>query len=207
MANLILASKREVKSGAMMWNVYRSENNVKFDSFFFAEDAPLKALKYAFLLRKRTGAVIPKGIYNKLMAEVKAQQPQAAAEQESQPAADAVGEAPAAVEPSPVVRQWVEMKAKHPDAILLFRVGDFYESLGDDAKAVSEVCGLTLTRRSDAKDITEFQAAFPAHALDSYLPVLVRAGKRVAICDALADMKPEPEKKSRKRSTKKSENK
>ena len=206
MANLILASKREVKSGAMMWNVYRSVDNVKFDSFFFAEDAPLKALKYAFLLRKRTGAVIPKGIYNKLMAEVKAQQPQAAAEQESQPAADAVGEAPAA-EPSPVVRQWVEMKAKHPDAILLFRVGDFYESLGDDAKAVSEVCGLTLTRRSDAKDITEFQAAFPAHALDSYLPVLVRAGKRVAICDALADMKPEPEKKSRKRSTKKSENK
>ena len=111
MANLILASKREVKSGAMMWNVYRSENNVKSDSFFFAEDAPLKALKYAFLLRKRTGAVIPKGIYNKLMAEVKAQQPQAAAEQESQPAADAVGEAPAAVEPSPVARQWVEMKA------------------------------------------------------------------------------------------------
>ena len=198
MANLILASKREVKSGAMMWNVYRSVDNVKSDSFFFAEDAPLKALKYAFLLRKRTGAVIPKGIYNKLMAEVKAQQPQAAAEQESQPAA---------VEPSPVVRQWVEMKAKHPDAILLFRVGDFYESLGDDAKAVSEVCGLTLTRRSDAKDITEFQAAFPAHAIDSYLPVLVRAGKRVAICDALADMKPEAEKKSRKRSTKKSENK
>ena len=207
MANLILASKREVKSGAMMWNVYRSVDNVKSDSFFFAEDAPLKALKYAFLLRKRTGAVIPRGIYNKLMAEVKAQQPQAAAEQESQPAADAVGDAPAAVEPSPVVRQWVEMKAKHPDAILLFRVGDFYESLGDDAKAVAEVCGLTLTRRSDVQDITEFQAAFPAHSLDSYLPKLVRSGKRVAICDALADMKPEAEKKSRKRSTKKSENK
>ena len=201
MANLILASKREVKSGAVMWNVYRSENNVKFDSFFFAEDAPLKALRYAFILRKRTGAVIPKGIYNKLMAEVKAQQPQAAAEQESQPAAEVVGEA------SPLARQYGEMKAKHPDAILLFRVGDFYESLGDDAKAVSEVCGLTLTRRSDAKDITEWQAAFPAVSLDTWLPKLVRAGKRVAICDALADMKPEPEKKSRKRSTKKAENK
>ena len=207
MANLILASKREVKSGAMMWNVYRSVDNVKSDSFFFAEDAPLKALRYAFILRKRTGAVIPRGIYNKLMAEVKAQQPQASAEQESQPAADAVGEAPAAVEPSPVVRQWVEMKAKHPDAILLMRTADFYTAFGDDAKAVSEVCGLTLTRRSDVQDITEFQAAFPAHALDSYLPRLVRAGKRVAICDALADMKPEPEKKSRKRSTKKSESK
>ena len=171
MANLILASKREVKSGAMMWNVYRSVDNVKSDSFFFAEDAPLKALKYAFLLRKRTGAVIPRGIYNKLMAEVKAQQPQASAEQESQPAADAVGEAPAAVEPSPVVRQWVEMKAKHPDAILLYRVGDFYESYSNDAKAVAEVCGITLTHRSDVQDITEYQAAFPAHALDSYLPL------------------------------------
>ena len=206
MANLILASKREVKSGAMMWNVYRSVDNVKSDSFFFAEDAPLKALKYAFLLRKRTGAVIPKGIYNKLMAEVKAQQPQAAAEQESQPAADAVGEAPAAVEPSPVARQWVEMKAKHPDAILLMRTGDFYTSFAEDAKVVSDVCGLVLTR-TQAQDITAEQAAFPAHSLDSYLPRLVRAGKRVAICDALADMKPEPEKKSRKRSTKKAENK
>ena len=205
MANLILASKREVKSGAVMWNVYRSENNVKFDSFFFAEDAPLKALKYAFLLRKRTGAVIPKGIYNKLMAEVKAQQPQAE-QQESQPAADAVGEAPAAVEPSPVARQFVEMKAKHPDAILLMRTGDFYTSFAEDAKVVSDVCGLVLTRKQ-AQDITAEQAAFPAHSLDSYLPKLVRAGKRVAICDALADMKPEPEKKSRKRSTKKSESK
>ena len=206
MANLILASKREVKSGAVMWNVYRSVDNVKFDSFFFTEDAPLKALRYAFILRKRTGAVIPKAIYNKLMAEVKAQQPQAE-QQESQPAAESVGEAPAVVEPSPVARQWAEMKAKHPDAILLYRVGDFYESYADDAKAVAEVCGITLTHRSDVQDITEWQAAFPAHALDSYLPRLVRAGKRVAICDALADMKPEPEKKSRKRSTKKSENK
>lgn len=197
MANLILASKREVKSGAMMWNVYRSVDNVKSDSFFFAEDAPLKALKYAFLLRKRTGAVIPKGIYNKLMAEVKASQPQAesAAEQE-QPTAESVGDAPAAVEPSPIARQYKEMKANHPDAVLLFRVGDFYESFGDDAKAVSEVCGLTLTRRSDAKDITEFQAAFPAVSLDTWLPKLVRAGKRVAICDQLS----EPTKKvSRKR--------
>ena len=187
----------------MMWNVYRSENNVKFDSFFFAEDAPLKALKYAFLLRKRTGAVIPRGIYNKLMAEVKAQQPQAVAEQESQPAADAVGEAPAAVEPSPVARQWVEMKAKHPDAILLMRTADFYTSFAEDAKVVSDVCGLVLTR-TQAQDITAEQAAFPAHALDSYLPKLVRAGKRVAICDQLS----EPTKKvSRKRSTKKAENK
>ena len=142
--------------------------------------------------------MIPKAIYNKLMAEVKAsqplQEPSAAPEQESQPTAEVVGEA------SPLARQYGEMKAKHPDAILLFRVGDFYESFGD----VSEILGLVLTR-TQAKDITERQTAFPAHALDSYLPRLVRAGKRVAICDGLPE--PQPEKKSRKRSTKKAENK
>ena len=199
MANLILASKREVKSGAMMWHVYRSEDSVKSGEFYFSE--ALKALRYAFILRKRTGAVIPKAIYNKLMAEVKAMRPQAEsapAQQESQPTAEVVGEA------SPLARQYGEMKAKHPDAILLFRVGDFYESFGDDAVAVSEILGIVLTR-TQAKDITERQAAFPAHALDSYLPRLVRAGKRVAICDGLPE--PQPEKKSRKRSTKKAENK
>ena len=194
MANLILASKREVKSGAMMWHVYRSEDSVKSGEFYFSE--PLKALRYAFILRKRTGAVIPKAIYNKLMAEVKASQPQP--QQDASAAPEVVGEA------SPLARQYGEMKAKHPDAILLFRVGDFYESFGDDAVAVSEILGIVLTR-TQAKDITERQAAFPAHALDSYLPRLVRAGKRVAICDGLPE--PQPEKKSRKRSTKKAENK
>lgn len=67
MANLILASKREVKSGAMMWHVYRSEDSVKSGEFYFSE--PLKALRYAFILRKRTGAVIPKAIYNKLICK------------------------------------------------------------------------------------------------------------------------------------------
>ena len=199
MANLILASKREVKSGAMMWHVYRSEDSVKSGEFYFSE--PLKALRYAFILRKRTGAVIPKAIYNKLMAEVKASQPQqeqSAAPEQEQPTAEVVGEA------SPLARQYGEMKAKHPDAILLFRVDEFYMSFDDDAVAVSEILGIVLTR-TQAKDITERQAAFPAHALDSYLPRLVRAGKRVAICDGLPE--PQPEKKSRKRSTKKAENK
>ena len=199
MANLILASKREVKSGAMMWHVYRSEDSVKSGEFYFSE--PLKALRYAFILRKRTGAVIPKAIYNKLMAEVKASQPQqepSAAPEQEQPTAEVVGEA------SPLARQYGEMKAKHPDAILLFRVDEFYMSFDDDAVAVSEILGIVLTRKQ-AKDITERQAAFPAHALDSYLPRLVRAGKRVAICDGLPE--PQPEKKSRKRSTKKAENK
>ena len=185
MANLILASKREVKSGAQMWHVYRSEDNVKSGEFYFSE--ALKALRYAFILRKRTGAVIPKAIYNKLMAEVKASQPQqepSAAPEQEQPTAEVVGE------PSPLARQWVEMK--------------FYMSFDDDAVAVSEILGIVLTR-TQAKDITERQAAFPAHSLDTYLPKLVRAGKRVAICDGLPE--PQPEKKSRKRSTKKAENK
>ncbi len=178
MANLILASKREVKSGAMMWHVYRSEDNVKSDGFFFAEDAPLKALRYAFILRKRTGAVIPKAIYNKLMAEVKAAQQEQSAQE--------AGDAPAA-EPSPVAKRYAEMKAKHPDAILLFRNGDFYEAHGDDAEVVADVCGLTLTRIDEFFHYEKpaYMTAFPAHTLDSYLPKLVRAGKRVAICDGL----------------------
>ena len=197
MANLILASKREVKSGAIMWHVYRSEDSQKSAEFYFSE--PLKALRYAFILRKRTGAVIPKAIYNRLMADVKASQPQpqAEAEQQEQPTAEVVGE------PSPLARQYEEMKAKHADCILLFRCGDFYAALGEDGAAVAEICGLVLTRNEQAQDITREQCAFPAHALDSYLPRLVRAGKRVAICDQLAA----PEKKSRKRSTKKAENK
>ena len=203
MANLILASKREVKSGAQMWHVYRSEDGQKSAEFYFSE--PLKALRYAFILRKRTGAVIPKAIYNKMMAEVKASQPQSesapAAEPQQEPSeaptAEVVGEA------SPLARQYSEMKEKHPDAILLFRVGDFYESFGPDAQAVSEILGIVLTRTA-AKDITREQAAFPAHALDSYLPRLVRAGKRVAICDGLPE--PAPVKRSRK-NNKKAENK
>ena len=209
MANLILASKREVKSGAQMWHVYRSEDGQKSAEFYFSE--PLKALRYAFILRKRTGAVIPKAIYNRLMADVKAQSvgapvpeasesapaPEAQQEPSEAPTAEVVGE------PSPLARQYEEMKAKHPDALLLLRCGDFYAAFGEDGAAVAEICGLVLTRTESRKDITREQAAFPAHALESYLPRLVRAGKRVAICDQLAA----PEKKSRKRSTKKAENK
>ena len=183
MANLILASKREVKSGAMMWHVYRSEDNVKSEEFYFSQ--PLKALRYAFILRKRTGAVIPKGIYNKLMAEVKE------AQQEEKPASEEVGGAQD-FSPAPIAKQYEEMKAKHPDAVLLFRLDDFYVSYGDDAKVVSDVCGLVLTTSDELwfKPVKGYSyTAFPAHALDTYLPKLVRAGQRVAICDQLAEPK------------------
>ena len=83
-----------------------------------------------------------------------------------------------------MVETFNELKAKHPDAVILFRVGDFYESYLEDAKKLSEVLGLTLTRQAKTKmDLT----GFPSHALDTYLPKLIRAGLRVAICDDISE--------------------
>ena len=91
---------------------------------------------------------------------------------------------------TPMMKQFYEMKAKHPDALLLYRVGDFYETYGEDAIIASEILGITLTRRSNGTGGKNLEmAGFPHHALDTYLPKLVRAGKRVAICDQLEDPK------------------
>ncbi len=90
---------------------------------------------------------------------------------------------------TPLMRQYAEIKKKHPDAILLFRVGDFYETFSDDAIIASEILGITLTRRANGAAQYVELAGFPHHALDTYLPKLVRAGKRVAICDQLEDPK------------------
>ena len=90
---------------------------------------------------------------------------------------------------TPLMKQYIEMKHKHPDAILLFRVGDFYETFSEDAIAASEILGITLTRRANGAAQYVELAGFPHHALDSYLPKLVRAGKRVAICEQLEDPK------------------
>ncbi len=92
---------------------------------------------------------------------------------------------------TPMMKQFHDLKAKHPDAILLFRCGDFYETYLDDAVTASQVLGITLTRRNNGRDgatATEM-AGFPHHALDTYLPRLIRAGHRVAICDQLEDPK------------------
>ena len=89
----------------------------------------------------------------------------------------------------PLLKQYQEMKKKHPDAILMFRVGDFYEIFGKDAVEASEILGITLTRRMNGIDNRIELAGFPHHALDTYLPKLVRAGKRVAICEQLEDPK------------------
>lgn len=88
-----------------------------------------------------------------------------------------------------MMKQFIEIKKKHPDAILLFRVGDFYETFSDDAIVASEILGITLTKRANGAAQFVELAGFPHHALDTYLPKLVRAGKRVAICDQLEDPK------------------
>ena len=90
---------------------------------------------------------------------------------------------------TPLMRQYSEIKKKHPDAILLFRVGDFYETFSEDAIIASGILGITLTRRANGAAQYVELAGFPHHALDTYLPKLVRAGKRVAICDQLEDPK------------------
>ncbi|MDR0507451.1 MAG: DNA mismatch repair protein MutS [Dysgonamonadaceae bacterium] len=94
-----------------------------------------------------------------------------------------------AIVETPLMRQYFEIKSKHPDAILLFRVGDFYETFSEDAVQTSEILGITLTRRANGAAQFVELAGFPHHALDTYLPKLVRAGKRVAICDQLEDPK------------------
>ncbi|MDE6161674.1 MAG: DNA mismatch repair protein MutS, partial [Muribaculaceae bacterium] len=90
---------------------------------------------------------------------------------------------------TPLMKQYFDMKALHPDAVLLFRVGDFYETYGEDAVTASQILGITLTRRANGVAQHVEMAGFPHHAVDTYLPKLIRAGKRVAICEQLEDPK------------------
>ncbi len=90
---------------------------------------------------------------------------------------------------TPMMKQFFELKHKHPDALLLFRCGDFYETYGTDAVAASGILGIALTRRNNKGEENTEMAGFPHHALDTYLPKLIRAGRRVAICDQLEDPK------------------
>lgn len=90
---------------------------------------------------------------------------------------------------TPMMKQFMSLKAKHPDAIMLFRCGDFYETYSEDAVIASQILGITLTKRANGQEKTIEMAGFPHHALDTYLPKLIRSGKRVAICDQLEDPK------------------
>ena len=87
------------------------------------------------------------------------------------------------------MKQYYEVKEKHPNSILLFRVGDFYETFSEDAILASKILGITLTRRANGQASYVELAGFPYHSLDTYLPKLVRAGQRVAICEQLEDPK------------------
>src|SRR5438128_7190027 len=90
---------------------------------------------------------------------------------------------------TPLMKQYNDIKSKYPDAMLLFRVGDFYETFGEDAVRCSTVLGIVLTRRANGSASYIELAGFPHHSLDTYLPKLVRSGLRVAICDQLEDPK------------------
>ena len=90
---------------------------------------------------------------------------------------------------TPMMKQFFSMKAKHPEALMLFRCGDFYETYGEDAVIAAGILGITLTKRNNSAENSVEMAGFPHHALDTYLPKLIRAGKRVAICDQLEDPK------------------
>ena len=93
------------------------------------------------------------------------------------------------VKETPLMKQYNDIKGKYPDAILLFRVGDFYETFGEDAIKASQILGITLTKRANGSASHIELAGFPHHSVDTYLPKLVRAGYRVAICDQLEDPK------------------
>lgn len=203
----ITASAKEFKNGNSGYEVKVDgmEGKLQCKMNF---TSPLKAMRYMFLLSKRLGLQVDNIQLAALsLAYKRAKEAEQQAVDEAAKAAEEVAqeeaeeqepEAPApqaenaespslfsnVEEPTPILKQFDELKAKHPDAVLLFRCGDFYECYREDAVACAEILGITLTRRS--ADKVEM-AGFPYHALDTYLPKLIRAGKRVAICDQLED--------------------
>lgn len=167
---------------------------------------PLKAMRYMFMLSKRLKLSI-----NRLdlvavsldyqRAKQKAMEAAIEQEQAVESVKNAISEVNAqeaepqpvpqplqlefkSEEQSPLMKQWSELKQKHPDALLLFRCGDFYETYNEDAEKASKILGITLTERSNH---AEKMAGFPYHALDTYLPKLIHNGCRVAICDEIEE--------------------
>lgn len=175
-------------SDRSIWHICNFSNAANALNYAFmlkGDNCPISKNAFALLQAeiKRTGAVSNRA---KARAEAKAKaEAEAIAEKEAELKAEKVE--PVAV--TPILRQYKEMKKKHPDAILLFRVGDFYEIFGEDAITASDVLGITLTRRANGKKSSIELAGFPHHALDTYLPKLVRAGHRVAICEQLEEPK------------------
>ena len=226
----ISAVKKEFKNGQQGWQVFVDgmEGRLRCEMNFHNS---LKAIRYCFLLSKRLDLQINDIQLTALSLDY--QQSKSAAEQAkvaedaTQVAQEVAGEAGAEPEEAPapeeqvesapeseelvrtpnnvLISQYEELKRKHPDALLLFRCGDFYECYDEHAEKAADCLGITLTaRHSTGRKI----AGFPYHALDSYLPKLIRAGHRIAICDQLEapkgkakvveDIKPAPKKRSKK---------
>lgn len=198
----ITAVKKEFKNGQNGYEVKVEGMDGKLDCKMNFHE-PLKAMRYMFLLSKRLELQIDSIQLAALsLAYQRAKEAEQKAVEDANAALAEVGEAeqapedepapqvesvePAPEEPSPIIKQFDELKAKHPEAVLLFRCGDFYESYREDAEVLAQVLGITLTKRSSDKLA---MAGFPYHALDTYLPKLIRAGKRVAICDQIEDPK------------------
>ena len=189
----ITAVKKEFKNGQNGYEVKVEGMEGKLDCKMNFHE-PLKAMRYMFLLSKRLELQID--TVQLAALSIAYQRAKEAENKAVEDAAQAVKELGEGDEPaqspeisevsapamSPLLKQFDELKAKHPEALLLFRCGDFYESYREDAVALSEVLGITLTKRS-SDNIN--MAGFPYHALDTYLPKLIRAGKRVAICDQI----------------------
>lgn len=184
-------------SDRSIWHICNFTNAANALNYAFmlkGENCPISKNAMAILKAeiKRTGAVSTRV---KARQEAKAKEEaeaKAKAEQEAKENAEvekASKPLTVAVTEAPLVKQYEEMKKKHPDAVLLFRVGDFYECFADDAKTASDVLGITLTTRANGKADKIYLAGFPRHALDTYLPKLVRAGHRVAICEQLEQPK------------------
>ena len=203
----ISAVKKEFKNGQQGWQVFVEGMEGKLRCEMNFRDA-LKAMRYCFLLSKRLELQIDNiqlaalSLSYQRAKEALAQAVEDAAQGAQEVAAQAGAaidepadeKSEAAPEEKELVRtpnntlvsQYEDLKRKHPDALLLFRCGDFYECYDEDAKKAADVLGITLTMRNSTG---RKMAGFPYHALDTYLPKLIRAGHRVAICDQLEEPK------------------
>lgn len=182
-----------------IYNFTNAANALNYAFMLKGENCPISKNAMALIQAeiKRTGAISTRA---KARQEAKAK---AKAEQEAKEKAEAEEAAKPkqiveAITAAPLIEQYQEMKKKHPDAVLLFRCGDFYECFGDDAKTASDVLGITLTTRANGSAEKIYLAGFPHHALDTYLPKLVRAGHRVAICEQLDEPKVKKTKRTKK---------
>ena len=186
--------KGAVKEAAAVAEEYRDRYNADFTMIFvYMNDRYVGSVSLgdANAFRCDFGNIAGNEETNTAAGEIEWESDEKSAEEMEALGLEAFGPAAYTSEPvttTPMIKQYEEMKKKHPDAVLLFRCGDFYECFSDDAVTASEILGITLTKRNGlAAPI--YLAGFPHHALDTYLPKLVRAGKRVAICEALEDPK------------------